>query len=90
MYVHYLSLYCILFRRFLIFKINIALQLTKLLLKKVTTTATAATTTTTTTTKLLLTRNSLRAKLLSISVTHTHLYESNVRCPAVMSRMATV
>jgi len=42
MYVglHHLVLYCILFRRFLISKINIALQLTKLLLKKVTTTTT--------------------------------------------------
>jgi len=30
MYVHHLSLYCILFRRFLITKINVALQLTKL------------------------------------------------------------
>jgi len=38
MYVHHLSLYCILFRRFLITKINVALQLTKLWLKKVTTT----------------------------------------------------
>ena len=38
MYVHHLGLYCILFRRFLISKINVALQLTKLLLKKVTTT----------------------------------------------------
>ena len=38
MYVHHLGLYCILFRRFLISKINVALQLTKLWLKKVTTT----------------------------------------------------
>jgi len=38
MYVHHLGLYCILFRRFLISEINIALQLTKLRLKKVTTT----------------------------------------------------
>jgi len=38
MYVHHLGLYCILFCRFLISKINVALQLTKLLLKKVTTT----------------------------------------------------
>jgi len=38
MYVHHLGLYCILFRRFLISKINIALQLTKLWLEKVTTT----------------------------------------------------
>jgi len=30
MYVHHLGLYCILFRRFLIPKINVALQLTKL------------------------------------------------------------
>jgi len=30
MYVHHLGLYCILFRRFLISKINVALQLTKL------------------------------------------------------------
>ena len=30
MYVHHLGLYCILFRRFLIFRINISLQLTKL------------------------------------------------------------
>ena len=41
-YVHYLGLYCILFRRFLISKINVALQLTKLLLKKVTTTTTTS------------------------------------------------
>jgi len=42
MYVHHLSLglYCILFRIFLISKINIALQLTKLWLQKVTTTTT--------------------------------------------------
>jgi len=40
MYVHHLGLYCILFRRFLISKINVALQLTKLWLKKVTTTTT--------------------------------------------------
>ena len=39
-----LSLYCILFRRFLISKINVALQLTKLLLKKFTTTTTTTTT----------------------------------------------
>ena len=39
-YVHHLGLYCILFRRFLISKINVALQLTKLVLKKVTTTTT--------------------------------------------------
>jgi len=38
MYVHHLGLCCILFRGFLISKIGIALQLTKLLLKKVTTT----------------------------------------------------
>jgi len=30
MYVHHLGLYCIVFRRFLISKINVALQLTKL------------------------------------------------------------
>jgi len=36
-YVHHLGLYCILFRRFLISKINVVLQLTKLWLKKVTT-----------------------------------------------------
>jgi len=40
MYVHHLGLYCILFRRFVISTINIALQLTKLWLKKVTTTTT--------------------------------------------------
>jgi len=39
MYVHHLGLYCILFRRFSIPKINVALQLTKLWLKKVTTTS---------------------------------------------------
>ena len=39
MYVHHLGLYCIVFRRFLISKINVALQLTKLWLKKVTTTS---------------------------------------------------
>jgi len=37
MNVHHLGLYCILFRRFLIPQINVALQLTKLCLKKVTT-----------------------------------------------------
>ena len=37
MHVHNLGLYCILFRIFLISKINVALQLTKLWLKKVTT-----------------------------------------------------
>ena len=42
MYVHHLGLYCILFRRFLIAKINAALQSTKLWLKKVTTTDAAA------------------------------------------------
>ena len=58
MYVHHLGLYCVLFRRVLIYKIDIALQLTKLWLKKPTTTATAAavaaaaTTTTTTTTQI--------------------------------------
>ena len=36
MYVHHLGLYCILFRRFLISKIDVALQLTKFSLKKVT------------------------------------------------------
>ena len=40
MYVHHLGSYCILFRRFLISKINVALQLTKLWLNKVTTTTT--------------------------------------------------
>jgi len=40
MYVHHLDIYCILFRRFLISKINVALQLTKLWLKKVITTTT--------------------------------------------------
>jgi len=34
MYVHHLSLYCVLFRRVLIYKIDVALQLIKLLLKK--------------------------------------------------------
>ena len=34
MYVHHLGLYCVLFRRVLIYKIDAALQLTKLLLKK--------------------------------------------------------
>ena len=34
MYVHHLGLYCVLFRRVLIYKIDVALQLTKLLLKK--------------------------------------------------------
>jgi len=34
MYVHHLSLYCILFRRFLIAKINVALQLTKVMIKE--------------------------------------------------------
>jgi len=34
MYVHHLGLYCALFRRVLIYKIDVALQLTKLLLKK--------------------------------------------------------
>jgi len=33
-YVHHLGLYCILFRRVLIYKIDVALQLTKLRLKK--------------------------------------------------------
>ena len=42
MYVHHLGLHCILFRRFLIAKINVALQSTKLWLKKVTTTDAAA------------------------------------------------
>jgi len=42
-YVHHLGLYCVLFHRFLISKINVALQLTKLLLKKVTTTTTSVT-----------------------------------------------
>jgi len=42
MYVHHSGLYCILFLRFLISKINIAWQLTKLLLKKVTTTTTTS------------------------------------------------
>ena len=37
--VHHLGLYCILFSRFLISKINVALQLRKLRLKKVTTTS---------------------------------------------------
>jgi len=46
MYVHHLGSYCILFRRFLISKINVALQLTKLWLNKVTTTTTTTTTTT--------------------------------------------
>ena len=45
MYVHHLGSYCILFRRFLISKINVALQLTKLWLNKVTTTTTTTTTT---------------------------------------------
>jgi len=44
MYVHHLGLCCILFRRFLISKINVALQLTKLLFKKFTTTTTTAAT----------------------------------------------
>jgi len=48
MCVHHLGLYCILFRRFLIFKINITLQLTKLCVKKVTITTITTTTTTTT------------------------------------------
>jgi len=39
MYVHHLRLYCILFRRLLFSKTNVALQLTKLCLKQVTTTA---------------------------------------------------
>ena len=34
MYVHHLGLYCVLFRRVLIYKIDVALQLTKLWLKK--------------------------------------------------------
>ena len=34
MYVHHLGLYCVLFRRVLIYKIDVALQLTKLSLKK--------------------------------------------------------
>ena len=38
MYVHHLGFYCVLFSRFLIAKINVALQLTKLCLKIVTTT----------------------------------------------------
>jgi len=42
MYAHRLGLYFILFRRFLIAKINVALQLTKLWLMKVTTTTTTA------------------------------------------------
>ena len=44
MYVHHLGLYYILFRRFLISKINVALQSTKLSLKKVTTTTTTSVT----------------------------------------------
>ena len=40
MYVHHLGLHCILFRRFLVSKINVALQLTQLWLKKITTTTT--------------------------------------------------
>jgi len=43
-YVHHLGLYCVLFHKFLISKINVALQLTKLLLKKVTTTTTTSVT----------------------------------------------
>jgi len=34
MYVHHLGLYCVLFRRVLIYKIDVALQLAKLWLKK--------------------------------------------------------
>jgi len=34
MYVHHLGLYCILFRRFLISTINIALQLTNIVIKE--------------------------------------------------------
>jgi len=47
--LHHLGSYCILFRRFLISKINVALKLTKLWLKKVTTTTTTTTAAATTT-----------------------------------------
>jgi len=48
MNVHHLGLYCIIFCRFLISKINIALQLTELWLTKAAAAAAAAATTTST------------------------------------------